>query len=114
MAKKKNTWLLAGALLLLFAAGYGIWQYFLPDTGAYAVVQVDGETAARLPLGKDTEFLVGDRDGDYNLIQVKDGAVSVTEANCADEICVKTGEIRTPGELIACLPHGLIVYVEGD
>lgn len=112
--KKKNTWLLAAVLLLLFGAGYFIQQRLLPDSGGYAVVQINGETAVRLKLSEDTEFLVGDRAGDYNLVQVKDRAVSVSEANCADEICVKTGEIRKPGEIIACLPHGVIVSIEGE
>ena len=66
--KNRTTWLLAGGLLLLFGAGYLVQQLLLPDTGDYAVLQVNGETVKRLKLSEDTQFLVGDREGDYNLV----------------------------------------------
>ena len=44
---------------------------------------------------------------------VEDGAVSVTEADCADKICVHEGKISRTGEVIACLPHELIITVQG-
>lgn len=112
--KNRTTWLLAGGLLLLFGAGYLVQQLLLPDTGDYAVLQVNGETVKRLKLSEDTQFLVGDREGAYNLVQIKEGQVSVTEANCPDEICVKTGAKQRPGEIIACLPHGLVISIEGQ
>lgn len=76
-----------------------------------ALVSINGVIIRSLDLDEDTEILIGDRQKDYNVISVKDGKVSVTEANCADLICVKTGQMQTSGDIIACLPHGLIIYI---
>ena len=49
-----------------------------------------------------------------NTINIKDGKVSVTEANCHDELCVKSHKISRDGEMIVCLPHKLYVKIEDD
>lgn len=62
-----------------------------------------------------------DQDGTYRIdgtaggltVKVRAGAVSITEASCPDRVCVHTGEVRTPGSLIACVPNGVVVRVEG-
>ena len=73
------------------------------DSGMVALVSINGVIIRSLDLDEDTEILIGDRQKDYNVISVKDGKVSVTEANCADLICVKTGQMQTSGDIIACL-----------
>lgn len=80
--------------------------------GMTANIQVDGESVARLDLSKDTQMTVGGPDTDYNVIEVKDGTVCVLEADCPDKICVQTGRISQEGEIIACLPHKLIIVIE--
>lgn len=57
---------------------------------------------------------MGDEEKDYNIVEVKDGYVSVTEADCADLICVRTGKIQNQGDVIACLPHKLIIYIRSE
>ena len=42
---------------------------------------------------------------------VKDGKIAVTAANCPDLVCVHTGSISHTGEVIACLPHKLIITI---
>lgn len=62
-----------------------------------------------------------DQDGTYRVegaaggvtVRVRAGAVSITEASCPDHVCVHTGEVRAPGSLIACVPNGVVVRVEG-
>ncbi len=34
------------------------------------------------------------------------------QADCHDKICVKTGAISQKGEVIACLPHKLIIEIK--
>ncbi len=100
------------AVLLLVAGGIMIGQALLKKPGAFAVVQVDGVEVARLDLAKDTALVIGGEKQDYNIVEIKDGCASVTEADCADHICVRTGKICNQGEVIACLPHKLIVSIE--
>jgi len=63
-----------------------------------------------LPLNQDYEEKISDGDA-YNVVQIKDGKVSVTEANCANQICVRSQAISQPGETIACLPHKLLIEI---
>lgn|GEM_PF-1444467 len=104
-------------------------------------VSVDGKTVISVPLDEDRELFVTDgivtdspgsgavisdqddmkkRETDEtvktcetNRIVIENGTVRVSEANCKNGICVKTGEIRMSGERILCLPHRLIVSIEG-
>lgn len=116
--RRRNTIILA-ALLLAVAGGGLLWQRLAnrrPDSGLIAVIQKDGQVIDRLDLDKDTQMIVGDQNkvNDYNIVTVKDGKVSVTESNCENQVCVYTGEIQYEGEVIACLPHSLIIYVDTE
>lgn len=107
---RRNTLILAGVLLVLLLAALLVQKCLLEKPGLYAVVEAGGERVAVLPLSEDGELTL-DEDG-YNRVQVSGGAVQMAEADCPDQICVKTGRVSLPGGVIACLPHRVIVYVE--
>ncbi len=107
--EKKASVLLIAALALM-GAGACVMQGFMRKKGMVAYVQWNTETIAELDLDEDTELLIGEGK-DYNRIRVEDGAVFCAEADCADQICVHTGKIDQTGEIIACLPHKLVIYV---
>ena len=109
--KKTDLLLVAGALII---AG-GIWFFYSAgaEKGKGVEITVDGESKAFLPLGEDDSIRI-DTDGGYNVITVKDGEVTVSEADCRDQICVEHKKIRKTGETIVCLPHKLVVTVTGD
>ena len=48
----------------------------------------------------------------YNIVEIKDGKVSVTEASCKNQVCVRHGAISGTGESIVCLPNRLVVRIE--
>ena len=48
-----------------------------------------------------------------NTLVIEDGAVSVTQADCPDKVCVAQGAIRYNGETIVCLPNRVVVEVTG-
>lgn len=108
--QRRNTLILALALLAVLGAAF-LLQRLLQGSGATALVKVDGQVVHTLPLSKDQELWVGDEAAGRNLVRVKDGAVRVVEADCPDKVCVHTGAISQEGEVIACLPHGLIIYI---
>ena len=109
--KQRNTLVLILVLLGELAAAFFVQRLVLHEEGATAVVRTGGETQ-ELDLSRDTEFWVGDEEIGRNLIRVENGAVRVAEADCPDKICVETGPIQEEGEVIACLPHGVIIYIE--
>lgn len=79
--------------------------------GANAVITVDGEIYATLPLDEDTQLTITDGKGGYNHIVVEAGTVYVSEADCANQVCVNTSAISHSGHVIACIPHGLVITV---
>ncbi|WP_099188925.1 Gx transporter family protein [Tepidibacter mesophilus] len=50
----------------------------------------------------------------YNYIYIHDGGVEIKEADCHDEVCVRTGFIDRRGQMIACLPRRLYVKILGE
>ena len=65
-----------------------------------------------LPLSEDTRIVLGE--GEHtNTLVIENGAARVVEASCPDQICVNQGAVRYEGESIVCLPHKLVVTVEG-
>ena len=82
--------------------------------GADVVVTVDGEEQFRVPIDEDCERDIV-TDLGTNHLSVSGGIARVTEADCPDLICVRaySGGISHEGETIICLPHRLVVSVEG-
>lgn len=112
MGRKQRVFLILALLLLtVLAAAFLVWQKLSSQEGIKAVVQVGGQGRQELDLSKDQEFWVGDSEIGRNLIRVEDGTVMVAQADCPDKVCVHTGPISQEGEVIACLPHGVIIYI---
>ena len=108
--KRLGDLVLAGSILL--AAGV-LFLLFRPGgQGVWAVVTIDGEETARYSLSEDRTVRLGDRDG-YNILQIAGGAAAVAEADCGDHTCVRPGAVSREGERIVCLPHKLIIHIEG-
>ena len=101
--------MLIGGLLLIAAL---VWLLVRPGgAGGWAVVTQDGVETARYPLGVDRTVTIGGEA--YNVLQIAGGGASVIEANCGDHTCVRTGSVSREGEAIVCLPHRLVVSIEG-
>ena len=81
--------------------------------GQTAVVEQNGTVIAELPLREDAVFEVTDGDKITNVVEVKNGAVSVTKADCPDKICVNHRAVSKSGESIVCLPNKVVVGVRG-
>ena len=47
-----------------------------------------------------------------NTVEIKDGAVTVTNADCKNQICVNHAAITKKGESIICLPNRVIAEIE--
>lgn len=82
----------------------------------YADISVDGQLSRRVVLsahhGRET-FTITTPDGHYNTIEIDDDTIAVTSADCPDKLCVEQGKARKAGDIIACLPHKLIIEVKG-
>ena len=108
----KNDILLIAALLLAALLAWGVLR-LTRASGGEAVVTVDGETVATLPLTEDTVVNIGAGEGFSNVVEVSGGRVRVSDADCPDRLCVRMGWISRDGESVVCLPHKLAVTVRG-
>lgn len=50
----------------------------------------------------------------YNLLTVSESGVSMEDADCPDQICVHHIPITGGGESIICLPHKLVIEIQGE
>ncbi|MCR5781957.1 MAG: NusG domain II-containing protein [Clostridia bacterium] len=99
-------------ILLLLAVAAAAW--FLPRAGrdgAVAVVSVAGEEYTRIVLSEAESTICFSVNGVWIKIST-DGAM-ITDSDCPDKTCVKTGKISSPGEAAVCVPNKVIVYIEG-
>ncbi|MEA5082783.1 MAG: NusG domain II-containing protein [Lachnospiraceae bacterium] len=107
-------WDVAVVLVALAVAGglyfSGLLRANTP--GGIAVVYVDGVEETRLSLLQDSEYRV-ETDHGYNLVVVKDGKAEIIDADCPDKICVNHKPISFRNESITCLPHKVVVEIEG-
>ena len=44
--------------------------------------------------------------------RIEDESIAVVDADCPDLVCVKTGKASKKGDVIACLPHKLLIEVK--
>ena len=115
MKKKSWIWILIFAVLVL--AGLAAAVRIGRGGGAVARITVGGEVVERIDLTKVREArdLVIETAWGRNVIHIEPGAVSVSEADCPDQICVKMGKLTTEGGMpLVCMPHRLIVEIEDD
>lgn len=82
--------------------------------GTYAEITIDGKLYRKIPLSEHS----GDEQIDiktaygYNTIEIKDKSIKVIDADCKDKICLRSGFISEPGQIIVCLPHKLMIEVK--
>jgi len=107
-------------LIILMLAAALLWfgkDYLWPDSAnKLAVITVDGEVYATLPLSagnEHSEIPVKLPGNNYvHIINEKD-QIWVEDSSCPDKVCVKTGKISKTGQSVVCLPNKTMVHIEG-
>ena len=80
------------------------------EAGSYAVVIIRNNEIGRYSLAFDGIYAINDG---KNTIEIKDGKVRMTEADCPNHLCVRQGWISFSGQSIVCLPNELSVTITG-
>ena len=79
-----------------------------------SVIEVDGEVYASYDMDEVKGIIpISTPDGGENRVWVQEDLVFMESANCPDQTCVKQGVIRDGTVPIVCLPHKVIVRIEG-
>lgn len=101
--------LLFGGLLLL---GVILTAVLFSGSGSpRAEIWSQGKLVKTVDLAADQTFTVDTETGS-NTIEIKDGTIRVTEADCPDHICVERGAC-SGGAPIVCLPNRLVIRFTG-
>lgn len=135
--KKRNSFILAAALLFLSLAVTSVYFVMQRNAGPvlYVVIQSENDEILQVPLEENARYMIMDgvakqveddtglealgedslESRHYvNFVTVKDGVVTCTESNCSNQVCVHTPAITGDSfDLpIVCLPHRLIIQVQ--
>lgn len=94
---------------LLIGAGFNLLNRKDAD---YVLVLQEGEIVARYPLSEDYAVAIPSDVSGYNFLMISGKAVSVSDADCPDRLCVRQKAISRKGESIICLPHKLVIVIE--
>ena len=108
--KRADLVLLACVLLI---AGAGFLFLSGRGKGADVVVYTDGQETARYLLSESVSVVLEGYDGGQNRLEISGGEAFLSEADCPDLLCVKQGGINRSGESIICLPHRIVISIEG-
>lgn len=85
-----------------------------PSKGSVANIYEDGVCIKSIDLSSATEpyeFTIETEHG-TNIISVEKDKISISEADCADQVCVNQGWISNSVTPIVCLPHKITIQLE--
>ena len=99
---------------IVLLSGLALWWFLRPasaDPGTGSVeIYVNGKLFETADLSADREIPVQSGKG-RNLVRIRDGRVSMAEANCPDKICLRSGAKSGAGGMIVCLPNRIVVKI---
>lgn len=109
-----------GAVIAVFVASVAAIIVIMSpkdrDSAVYAEILRDNEVVCTLNLAEESDrsFRIECENG-WNEITVKNGEICVSDADCPDRTCVKSGYLRHEHLPVVCLPHRLVIrFAEGD
>ena len=89
-------------------------QHFAGNKGSNVQISQNGTIIATYSLFQNRTYTVTTDDSHYNTVEIRDGEIWISDADCPDRLCIKQGQISRNGESIICLPHKLTILVESD
>lgn len=94
-------------IVLVLAAG--VWFYpALSSSGQFATIEQNGRSTS-LPLAQDCELELS-----HATVRISNESISIVQADCPDQVCVKTGQISRSGQSIVCVPNHIVITISGD
>ena len=107
--------ILLGLVFLLCLVFIFLYPSLHKTGGLTAHIYQDGKQIHSIDLSLVTapyELTVTDKNGNYNLIEIRPGSIGITDASCPDKLCVHMGFQETSLLPITCLPNNLVIRLE--
>lgn len=108
---KWGDFVIIGAVLALAGAMLAFFALRTAGDTLYAEVWQDDELIERVRLTDTTDRTI-DLDG-HNVIVLHGKTAEMQSADCADQVCVRTGRLTRAGQAAVCLPHRVILKLTG-
>lgn len=107
--------IILSVVIIAISIGSYVFFYFQGKNSVskQVIITLDGKEYGRYSINKDDVINIKTADGS-NTIQIKDGKVTMTKADCPDKYCVSHKSISRKNESIVCLPHKLSVEISDD
>ena len=99
--------------IVLAACTVGSFVAFSDTEGSMVLVDVAGKTVEKLDLHENRDVTIRGEFGVMH-IEVRQGKVRVSDADCPNRICVRTGWRSREGEVIVCVPNKTVVRIVGQ
>ncbi len=105
-------------VLIIFAISFN--YVFLGVYGGgssdQVVVSVEGQVYGKYSLDKDGVYTVSIDNNNIvnNQFEIKNGVVSMIDANCPDKYCIHSKGIEYNSEAIVCLPNKVVLQINSD
>lgn len=110
---KRNDLILLFVILVIACVLYMALS-FGRNVGSHATITIDGKEKYTYSLNENMITVVQGYGEGVCTVEIKDGRISVQEANCPDHSCVNQGWIDQEGDTIACLPSRILIVVDGE
>ena len=101
---------IAVIVVLFICAVTASFMIFKKSDSQYVLIVQNNEVIYKLNLktAKNQTMKIQDKNGRYNIIEISDGRIRISDADCPDKTCVNTGFLS--GDVpIVCLPHKLVI-----
>lgn len=112
---KKGDYLVIISIIVLIFTSLGFVGKGELDKGQKTIeISIDGKIYKRIKLDQNYDQKIEIRNEfGHNLIHIHDGGVEIIDADCSEKIGIKMGFIERRGQVLACLPHKLIIKILG-
>lgn len=107
--------LVLAACVLLLAALVAAPYLLAPSRTLTCEIRQAGEVIRRVRLADGyTDTIRVETEVGYNVIEIDGRSVRISQADCHDQVCVRTGTLTRAGQAAVCLPNQLIVKLIGS
>lgn len=100
-------------LALSLWAAFSIWRGGSGEQGLSARIYIDGELISSIDMPDEEQELRLEVASGYNLLSIGPQGARIIESDCRNQDCVHIGPQSRPGSVIACLPHRLLILIDG-
>lgn len=112
-----KTWVLLLAGLAAVCLGAIAAMELLSPPAVTAEIFQDGELIRTVDLTHVVQpysFSLTSPDGGSNTVEVEQGRIRVSQADCPDQVCVRQGWVSDGVVPVVCLPHQLVIQIKGE